>query len=97
VVLVRGKWLANTGKTPKGTEPQERKLLRACLSLVRSSGARAVRLWRGAKGQERRPENVSFRGTRRSENPMGQGAIPRLKGERRTDTAASCADDTLKV
>lgn len=62
-----------------------------------SSGARAVRLWRGAKGQERRPENVSLRGTRRSKNPKGQGVIPRPKGERRTDTAASYSDETLKV
>lgn len=66
-------------------------------NMTEGSGARAVRLWRGAKGQERRPEDVSLRGCRRSEDPKGHGAIPRPKGERRTDTAASYVGDTLKV
>jgi hypothetical protein len=53
-----------------------------------------MRLWGGAKGQERRTSDASLKGNQRRENLMSPGN-GRLERERRTNTVVSAVDYKL--
>jgi hypothetical protein len=53
-----------------------------------------MRLWGGAKDQERIPSSASLRGTQRRENLRSRGNS-RLKRERRTNTVVNAVDVKL--
>jgi hypothetical protein len=57
-------WLPGSGKTPKGKKPAWEAV--TCRVTPPGGGARVIRLWRGAKGQER-----MFRGTKTLRKPGG--------------------------
>jgi hypothetical protein len=83
-------WLPNADKTLKGTGTAREALLMGNYRQRRQS----MRLWGGAKGQERRTSDASLKGNQRRKNLTSHGN-GRLKRERRTNTVVSAVEHIL--
>lgn len=89
------KWLPNTGKTPKGTKTagEDVAIGIAFIGIVFGNGTRAVKLWRGAKGQERQPREREFKGhVDGAKTSWATGNTEGPKRVRRTDTVANSVE-----